>query len=407
MSHEASPAPRAALSGWRGVVARLLMVGLSVGFTLAVFEIGARFLVDSWAPQHGVRNFWMQDPQLGWRHNPGQDAIHHHRDFDVRVVTNELGFRDDPVRETLPRGMKRVVFLGDSFGFGYGVEQEEGIADLLDESFPDADLVNTAVAGYGTDQQLLFMREQGFGYEPDLVLLLLHPNDVEDNNADRRYRYAKPHFELREDGELELTGVPIPPMSLRQKFGRFLQQRTYVLYRVWDWRKQVRQIAASLSAPDEPDAAAPKPVAPEVAAEASPPDVAAKAPAPGGIEDAAPGRIEDAPPGRIKRRPTVAPKPGRNQDFTITQALIRQLTAEVRAAGAQLAIVSIPGAPDPRELLTELLVELDVPYLALDPVFDGMRRTEYKFQHDPHWTAVGHRLAAEATATWLRDQGLL
>lgn len=392
MSHDASPSARPTLSGWRGLVARLLMVGLSVGFTLAVFEIGARFLVDSWAPQHGVRNFWMQDSQLGWRHNPGQDAIHHHRDFDVRVVTNEQGYRDDPVVDDLPEGMKRVVFLGDSFGFGYGVEREEGIADLLDASFPDADFVNTAVAGYGTDQQLLFLRNEGFAYDPDLVLLLLHPNDVEDNNADRRYRYAKPHFVIDETGALELTGVPIPPMSLRQKFGRFLQQRTYVLYRVWDWRKQVRQIAARLSEPAEEEVAAePTPTPTPGPPSASAPDVAAEAPA----------------PSRIKTRPTAAPKPGRDQDFRLSQALIRQLAAETRAQGARLAIVSIPGAPDPRELLTELLQDLEVPYLALDPVFDGMRRTEYKFQHDPHWTAVGHRLAAEATAAWLREQDLL
>lgn len=370
------------LRQWR---ANLILLAVSAGFTLGLFEVGARLFVRAWAPQHGVRNFWMQDPLLGWVHVPSTQGRHVHLDFEVDVATNRQGFRDDPVSfERIP-GQRRVLFLGDSFGFGYGVERGELLADLLEDSFPDTEFVNASVAGYGTDQQLLFFRERGYRYAPDLVLYLFHPNDVEDNNAARRYRYPKPQFLFDSEGKLQLTGVPVPTLSLREKFGRFLQQRTYILYRVWNWRDPLQDAWQGWQAKADTRVATPTP-----AANPSP-------------RTAVPHTREwteiDGP--------TRPPKPGRNQDFRVSRALIEALHDETRHHDTRLAVVSIGGAPDPRELLTATLLRIGVPYLALDDTFANNKAVVYKFQHDPHWNPAGHALAADAVEQWLRDEGLL
>lgn len=363
----------------------LVLLAVSVGFTLGLFEVGARLFLRAWAPQHGVQSFWTQDPLLGWAHVPSAQDRHIHRDFDVDVATNSQGFRDDPVSFERIEGRRRVLFLGDSFGFGYGVERGELLPDLLEDSFPDTEFVNASVAGYGTDQQLLFFREEGYRYAPDLVLYLFHPNDVEDNNAGRRYRYPKPQFVFDATGGLRLTGVPVPTLSLREKFGRFLQQRTYVLHRVWDWRSHLEDAWRGGRAKTETRAVVPAPAA----------------------------RTSRAATARPTRewieldRPTRPPKPGRNQDFRISRALIEALDTETKLHDAQLAVVSVGGAPDPRELLTATLRRIGVPYLPLDHAFTKSKGPKFKFQHDPHWNPAGHALAADAVGRWLRDEGLL
>ncbi|MCP3984609.1 MAG: hypothetical protein GY723_09465 [bacterium] len=372
-------------------LAKLILLAVSVGFALVLFEVGARLFVRAWTPQHGVRNFWRPDPALGWVHVPSARGRHVHHDFDVEVATSQQGFRDDTVSLERVKGRRRVLFLGDSFGFGYGVERGELLPDLLEERFADTEFVNASVAGWGTDQQLLFFRQQGYRYSPDVVLYLFHPNDVEDNNAARRYRYPKPQFIFDSEGRLELTGVPVPALSLREKFGRFLQQQTFAIYRVWDWRDQLRTVwqqrQTNTDAPPAP------PAAPERPTRASTPVAAAAATVPGG-----PKELDG---------PTRPPKPGRNQDFRISRALIEALHEETQRHDARLAIVSIGGAPDPRELLTQTLLRLGVPYLPLDEAFANHRGIKYKFQHDPHWNPTGHVLAADAVERWLIDEKIL
>ena len=381
------PAPKGRLRQW---LANLILLGVSVALTLGLFELGARLFVDAWAPQHGVRNFWTQDPRLGWVHVPSAQGRHVHHDFEVDVATSAQGFRDEPVSFERTPGRRRVLFLGDSFGFGYGVERGELLPDLLEARFADSEFVNASVAGYGTDQQLLFFRERGYRYEPDLVLYLFHPNDVEDNNAPRRYRYPKPQFLLDDEGELQLTGVPVPTLSLRQKFGRFLQQRTYVLYRVWDWRDQLRAVWRAWQAETEAEEVARAPAREPSAASAP-----KRKPSPAQQE------------WTELDHPTRPPKPGRNQDFRVSRALVEALAREVTSRGARFAVVSIGGAPDPRELLTATLRRIGVPYLPLDDAFDEVVARNFKFQHDPHWNAAGHALAADAVERWLREEGLL
>lgn len=70
-------------------------------------------------------------------------------------------------------------------------------------------MLNLGVHGYGTDQQLRVIEEEGIKYHPDMVVLGFFVEDILRNGLAFR-DYAKPMFVLREDA-LVLTNSPVPP----------------------------------------------------------------------------------------------------------------------------------------------------------------------------------------------------
>src|SRR4030095_12115366 len=101
-------------------------------------------------------------------------------EFSVEVSINSHGQRDDeyPVERT---GKRRMFVLGDSLGWGFGVELHERFSERMEDIHPDWEIINASVSGYSTDQELLYLQHQGMVFAPDVVLLLFHPNDFEGN----------------------------------------------------------------------------------------------------------------------------------------------------------------------------------------------------------------------------------
>jgi lysophospholipase L1-like esterase len=93
----------------------------------------------------------------------------------------------------------RIVGLGDSVMFGWGVRNEDGylarLAAALDRDFPEVtwEVVNTAVPGYNTVMEIETLREKGLRYGPDLVILNFVGNDL-----------GLPNFIVPEPDELTL-----------------------------------------------------------------------------------------------------------------------------------------------------------------------------------------------------------
>ena len=100
----------------------------------------------------------------------------------VTVRFNELGLRGAPIGPKAP-GEKRVLFLGDSVVFGWGVEEPETFVDGLAQRLSEADGatwrgINAGVCSYNSEQEERYLRERGFALEPDLVVLVFIDNDV-------------------------------------------------------------------------------------------------------------------------------------------------------------------------------------------------------------------------------------
>ncbi len=159
------------------------------------------------------------DPSKGWIPKPNLRDV---KVFDNKILnTNSKGLRgkkDFPYTKT--QQTLRILILGDSFTFGDEVSDDETYSYYLQQMLPHTEVINMGVHGYGHDQMLILLREEGVKYEPDIVILGFLPLDMSRNLLVFR-DFAKPRFVLK-GGELKLTGVPVPrPEDILQ----------------WDWTR--------------------------------------------------------------------------------------------------------------------------------------------------------------------------
>lgn len=148
------------------------------------------------------------DPQLGWA-PIANSAGPFHGSRTVLVQHNSLGLRD---AEVGPPSRPTVLFVGDSFAWGYDVEAKERFSDLLRPQLPGVRIVNAGVPGYGTDQEYLLLKRIWDKIEPDIVVLIFCTgNDHQDNSTNvRSDGYYKPYLVRSGDGTWQFAGQPVP-----------------------------------------------------------------------------------------------------------------------------------------------------------------------------------------------------
>ena len=105
----------------------------------------------------------------------------------VPIRTNSLGLRSPEVAEPKPPDSFRILVLGDSVTFGWGLRGEDTYASQLASRLATLrpnqryEVVNAGVSGYGTWQESLWLEQTGLGLEPDVVIVQAHLNDAADN----------------------------------------------------------------------------------------------------------------------------------------------------------------------------------------------------------------------------------
>jgi len=117
------------------------------------------------------------NPKIGHVHTPNSSAYL----MGVNVDINSDGFRDDEY--DVQRNEKyRIVVLGDSLTFGWGVEKVDTFEVLLESMLSETrptEMINTGHGNYNTQQQVNLFKEKGLKYNPDEVLVFYFINDAE------------------------------------------------------------------------------------------------------------------------------------------------------------------------------------------------------------------------------------
>lgn len=133
-------------------------------------------------------------PGVVYELKPGLDT----RFQGERLRTNALGLRGPAIREIKAPSTCRVLGLGDSVLFGWGVAHEDTLLEQLARqpalaALPCAiEALNSGVPGYNTAQEVALYRERLHTLVPDLILVtytgndMLPPNFTAELNTDGR-----------------------------------------------------------------------------------------------------------------------------------------------------------------------------------------------------------------------------
>jgi lysophospholipase L1-like esterase len=111
---------------------------------------------------------------------PGAETVFRGRELRV----NAAGFRGPLHPEQKPPRTVRIVGLGDSVMFGWGVDERQSyltlLAERLNARHPQVtwQVINTAVPGYNTAMEAAVLESRGLAYAPDLVIIGYVPNDL-------------------------------------------------------------------------------------------------------------------------------------------------------------------------------------------------------------------------------------
>ena len=189
----------------RGLVLRLLVLVLSSFLTLGLFEAGLRLFHP--VPLHFTETFladgWQTGREGAMGHVPNAVGHVKRAEFDVAVRINAHGLRDREIPYEKPPDVYRILVLGDSQTFGFGVEAEQTYAKLLEQRlkplpgspYRRTETLNAGVIGTGTAHQLYFLQEQGWKYRPDAVVVGFFFNDVVENTQCRLFTLRGEHLE--------------------------------------------------------------------------------------------------------------------------------------------------------------------------------------------------------------------
>jgi len=336
----------------------------SLAVTAGVVELAVRWV----NPQdlHRDEGLWAPDPERAFRLAPGFRGTEVSHEFRVSIAINSRGLRDREMAPAKPPGTVRMLVVGDSFTYGSGVAAADTYPKRLERLLAEragvrVEVINAGVSGYGTVHEAAFLRAEGWGYEPDVLVLQMFPqNDLDDNlepfgrevvDGALRVRAIRP------EGAAPLRRVQAA-VRARSHAYRFLGDRYHLLrIRLGLEQSYAASLGVYLRRPPERVTAG---------------------------WEATRGQLRDiVEMGRQRGRPVVV----------VHAPALAALDADRAAAFARFYRV------DRKELdwdrpgltLSALCAALGVPYLDLTERFRATGRSrEFYYAHNGHWNSAGH-----------------
>jgi lysophospholipase L1-like esterase len=338
------------------------------GLTVAILALE---LVVRWVTPQPLQHLQLDD-EIYVVNRPGARFTYARgSEYAIPITYNTWGFRGPVPTRDVPLCTTRIVLIGDSQTEGLQVHLDETYGQVLQRElkrrWPNRrfEVVNLAVSGYGTHQELLTLKRYGPAIRPDWVVLGFHPlNDPSHNvrlpliaEDGIGVRLMSPHFS---PAHRFLLGAKLWIGSVSHLYA-FCKPRVKQLLTT-PWLTKVRVI--------------------------EPPPVA-------GVTTASPSEATRA--------------------FWITDALVRMTRAEAQRLDAQFVVLTVPsGTQVVQPGLADNQDRLDLDFAtaferagimhveALEPLRQShQRRAAPFFSVDGHLNAVGHRVIGEMLGRWL------
>lgn len=195
---------------------------------LACVELVARLLIPA-TTLDKITAALQQDSVLFWRNRPNLDAEF----MGVPIRANRHGFRtpqgaprDIPEKK---KGVLRIVCMGESPTFGWGVPYEDTYAARLEKTIreemkTDVEVINAGMIGHSSHQGKLLLKNEILPLKPDIVTIPYVINDID------KYRFYR--TDGRPDRALKPLGVThvwISNIAGRSRFAEWLRNTIHYM----------------------------------------------------------------------------------------------------------------------------------------------------------------------------------
>lgn len=174
-----------------GYIKKIVLSIMTVFILILFLEVVARIIYPFYSNYNTemVRYTTMvkqvsDNPKLSHEHRPNSSA----RLYGVNIEVNSDGFRDNEYSVKKDKNTFRILALGDSITFGWGVEFNHTFSEILEQrlnkikplkKYKKYEVINAGIGNYNIAMKLALLKEKGLKYDPDLILLQYYLNDVE------------------------------------------------------------------------------------------------------------------------------------------------------------------------------------------------------------------------------------
>ncbi len=338
---------------------RLLKGAAFTAVAIGAVAVGFEMSVRAWAPQELISDVVLVGGPICHRLAPAARGVQRSPEYAVDIQISEQGLRDQYHPYEKRGDVFRILLLGDSHAFGWGVAMDEAFPQVLEHSLnagrigaPIYEVINSGTMGFGTGHQYQYLNGPGLRFDPDLVVLavdLVH--DVIANNQRFTIQGGRP------------TRNAVPCVFARSRsitsfipFAAKLRGHSHAFRFAGTHGVRVLQgLTNRAEAVNEPPATA-------------------------------------------------------RLDLTVTQGIVQSMKAILDSLETDLAVVVLPEfrdheKEDLRDFETFLRLQ-QIAHTSLGAELgDGFFPSELTFQISPHFNPAGHRLLAEKILLFLENAG--
>ncbi len=335
----------------------LLNVGVSVLSLLLVimlFELVLSFII----PPSFVH--WIPHDELVTDHISGKQVKHMTSEFDLNYIINSEGNRGTLAGDS---ASEQIVLVGDSFTFGYGVQEEDSFGYLL-EGMSELPVINLGQAGTEPEQiyKRFMLKLENLSLKPVVVVYTVYFDDL--GNVGR-WNLLEYDYELK---SVEWKAFEKPPL-----FGlRAWLSRNSEIYNL------VSRVLTQSKVADVRQADS---ILPEILN----------------------ARVDGEFAGKVEKMDVIlhlmkeAAESQSSELLLVYAPAMHEVNGEALSRAMEMYAVSEEqlGVRIIRETLSELAMENDVQYLDLtEPLREGNEDSVLYWEIDIHWTPEGNKVAA-------------
>lgn len=170
---------------------RVLMIVISLIVTLVLAEIAVSIIFNRATLgrqnketfKRAMGTAFANDNVLPFRLIPGTYDL----GSGKTITINSLGYRGQKFARKKHEGIIRILFLGDSFTYGFAMDDEDTLPRLVEkhllQHFSNVEVINAGFHGGSQQQYELYLKTEGFSLDPDIIVISsLADNDITDSN---------------------------------------------------------------------------------------------------------------------------------------------------------------------------------------------------------------------------------